>query len=204
MPRNLCAIGPLFAHFASVHALQNIHIVSIIMDIMKVNREREMKEIPLTRGKVALVNDEDYEVLGKHKWTAHSCGYAYREVKGPGVARVAVLMHRVIVELASGSPIPAKMQVDHINGDRLDNTRANLRLATQSQNNANSKKRAGRSRYRGIAWYKPYEKWMVRLTNEGKNYFLGYYHDEQDAARAYDKAAREHFGEFARLNFPDE
>ncbi len=167
------------------------------------------KEIPLTQGRAALVDDEDYEYLSQWKWLYHR-GYARRGVMIPASERTGAIkqkiahMHRVIINA------PAHLQVDHINGNRLDNRRSNLRLATQSQNIQNSRKHqtyggdATSSQYKGVYWDRGAQKWKSRVTLNKKSAHLGHFSSEIDAARAYDEAARKHYGEFALLNFPEE
>jgi hypothetical protein len=108
-------------------------------------------------------------------------------------------LHRLLLNA------PPELQVDHINGDGLDNRRSNLRLATGSQNQGNSRKRRDgvTSQYRGVSWNKRAGKWQALLRREGKLQYLGYFSDEEAAARAYDAAALEQWGSFARLNFPE-
>lgn len=92
--------------------------------------------------------------------------------------------------------------VDHINGDTLDNRRSNLRLCTVSGNNHNRmKSKNNTSGYKGVSWLKQNQKWRAYIKVNSKDKHLGCYLDKEDAARAYDKAAKEYFGEFARLNF---
>ena len=106
-------------------------------------------------------------------------------------------IHRILTNAPDG------MEVDHINRDSLDNRKQNLRICTKSQNQMNSgKEQLGRSsHYKGVSLYKRHNKWMSRIKKRRKEYFLGYYENEIDAAKAYDTKAKELFGEFARLNF---
>lgn len=146
------------------------------------------KSIQLTQGKIALVDDEDFERLNQYKW-CFSGQYAQRKV-----LRKTILMHRVILECP---------QVDHIDGNRLNNQRSNLRACNHAQNQMNREKSKGLSSvYKGVSWHKQVEKWRARIqTNQGCLY-LGLFESEIEAAQTYDEAAKEHFGEFARLNFP--
>ena len=111
-------------------------------------------------------------------------------------------MHRLIMD-----PIPDGMQVDHVNHNGLDNRKKNLRICTSQQNTWNAQKpklnRESSSQYKGVSWYKRYNKWVARGTHDGKRITLGYYNCEKEAARAYDAAAKKYFGEYAHLNFPD-
>lgn len=108
-------------------------------------------------------------------------------------------MHREIID------VPENMVCDHINGDRLDNRKANLRPATVSQNVCNSPKRAmkARSKYKGLEWDRVQNKWKARIQVNKRKIYLGSYASETDAAGAYDKAAKKHHGEFANLNFTE-
>jgi len=151
------------------------------------------KRIPLTQGRVAIVNNADYEGLSQHKWYATKGGavwYAKRDERGK-----TVLMHQLILNPPVGT------ESDHINGDGLDNRRSNLRLCTHAQNQMNSRKRTNcSSQYKGVDWDKSHCKWRARIMADGKRHHLGYFDDEIDAARAYNKAAKKGFGEFAKLN----
>jgi len=155
-----------------------------------------MKYIPLTQGKYALVDDEDYEVFIQWKWCYYQEGYAAR--KSDFIPRKTVLMHRKIMQAPTG------MQVDHINGDKLDNRRANLRLCTSQQNTLNQPKRRMEtsSQYKGVCRDKKTGRWRAMITVNGKQKSLGRFADEIDAAKAYDDAAIQHHGEFASINFP--
>jgi hypothetical protein len=109
-----------------------------------------------------------------------------------GTKRIA-FMHQLIMDAKN---------VDHKDGNGLNNRRSNLRVATSSLNQANSRKRQGSSQYKGVGWDKEHNKWRARINYQHRRTFLGCFEDETDAAKAYDDAARELFGEFARLNFP--
>lgn len=142
-----------------------------------------MKEIPLTKGFVALVDDEDYDWLMWWKWCYHSGGYA-RCMGKDKPYRASFFMHRLILNAQPG------IQVDHINGDKLDNCRCNLRLVNSLQNNWNRAPNKGNhsSRFRGVSWDKQNQKWLTS------------FHSEIDAAKAWNEAASKYYGEFARLN----
>jgi len=158
-----------------------------------------MREIPLTQGKVAIVDDKDYAELSKYKWYAKRKGriwYVARYV-GKRPHRKYMYMHRQIL-----NPPPG-LQCDHINSNGLDNRRCNLRLCTNSQNSMNQRSRDGTSEFKGVHWHKRKKKWEAEIMHNEKHFHVGSFVNEEDAARAYDAAAREHFGEFAWLNFPD-
>jgi hypothetical protein len=160
-----------------------------------------MKEIRLSQGKIALVDDEDYERINKHKWAAlkkPNTYYARRTLSGGFPEQRHIKMHREIMGLLSADG----MVVDHINGNGLDNRKINLRVCTQFQNMRNVPKQPGKSSiYKGVYWRKERHKWQVRIKINGKRIRLGHFDDEIKAARIYDEAANKYFGEFARLNF---
>lgn len=161
-----------------------------------------MKTIELTQGKVALVDDADFQRLDAYKWFAARCQkgrwYAGRNIPD-GKRQRTLLMHREIISDAS---IP---RVDHWDCDALNNQRANLRPCTVSQNNQNARKRKDNPyRFKGVTWHTRDESWRVRIRSNGKRIWLGYFSDEEAGARAYDEAARKLHGEFARVNLPKE
>lgn len=155
--------------------------------------------IPLSQGKVAVIDFEDFDKVRGKKWYAARNGrtfYARRAPYSHQTKKQSVeMMHRVILDISSN--------VDHINGDGLDNRRGNLRPASTSQNGGNRKKSLvrGYSKYKGVTWNKNNLRWLASIKIEGKTIFLGYQASEIAAAECYDKAAREFFGEYARTNF---
>jgi len=151
-----------------------------------------VKEIPLTRGKVAIVDDEDYEVVSAFKWHCTSHGYASRV--NPETKKREYL-HRFLVKPSVGNV------VDHINHDKLDNRRSNLRECTQKQNMHNGRGVAGTSRYKGVS-YKPGRRkpWRARLYINGEQLILGDFYTEEEAAYAYNLKATEVNGQYAFLN----
>jgi hypothetical protein len=171
-----------------------------------------MKEIPLTQGKVALVDDEDYEWLNQWKWFAfkgHKTYYARRAIYIHGKQKMLHL-HRIIMNT------PDDMQVDHIDHNGLNNQKSNLRNCDFLQNRQNSSAR-GKSEYLGVSikkkistykningeikkYYYP-NMFVSQITVNKRRTHLGYFNDKIEAAKAYDKAAKEYFGEFANLNF---
>lgn len=155
-----------------------------------------MKTVPLTRGMVALVDDEDYDWAMQFNWYAQKCGkyfYAARSVHTP--KRSILMLHRVLM----GSP--RGKRVDHINHATLDCQKSNLRPASGSQNVANSRKTTNTtSRFKGVSWDPQRQKWKAQICLDGRRKSLGRFTSEKVAAHAYDTAARESFGEFALVN----
>lgn len=160
------------------------------------------REIELTKGKVAIVDDEDYEWLIKLKWHYNprqnektTTGYAVHNITIAPNTQTLVYMHRMILN------VPKDVKVDHINGNTLDNKKSNLRVASAQQNNFNRKHHDNvSSRFKGVCWHKRDKIWAAGICRDGKIMFLGYFDDEIQAARAYNKAALKYFGEFAKLN----
>jgi hypothetical protein len=159
-----------------------------------------MREIPLTQGQVALVDDEDYERLSAFKWQVRRGRYTFYAQRGvtvsAGVQRT-VQMHRVILDA------PRDMDVDHRDGNGLNNQRENLRLCTNTENQRNKRRYVNNtSGYKGVHWAKNVGKWWAYIHVDGAYKNLGYFTSKEDAARAYDEAAVKYYGEFAFLNKP--
>jgi len=160
-----------------------------------------MKEIPLTQGYVTLVDDEDYDFLMQWKWCAcvRENGYirAMRRSKKNNGIRKSIYMHREIM------PVPDDKSVDHINGNPLDNRKANLRICTHEQNCCNRvRRKPNPTGYCGV--YRSGSKFLAQVMIKGRLTYFGTYDTAELAAKARDVAAIKHFGEFARLNFPKE
>lgn len=153
----------------------------------------DVRQIALGDGFTAYVDAGDYEWLSRWQWSMRG-GYAARMEK-----RTPIYMHRAIANPPEG------MIVDHKNRNKLDNTRDNLRVCTQQQNAGNRSKRRGtHSRFAGVGFNKQYGKHFAAVNARGERFFLGYFANEVEAARAHDAKAVELYGEFARLNFPEE
>jgi len=160
------------------------------------------RRIPLTQGKYAIVDPDDFERLNRHKWhlqRTRQMFYAVRCAKGrERTRRKVVWMHRSIF------PPPEGMCIDHINNNGLDNRKANLRLATAAQNARNRRKMAAKtsSKYKGVSYHAGMRKWCASIRVNGQYKYFGLFQNEIDAAKAYDEAAKKHHKEFAVLNFP--
>jgi hypothetical protein len=161
-----------------------------------------MREIPLTKGKNTIVDDSDYDFLSQWKWFAQYSRGKFYACRGETVGyntRVTVQMHRMILY------VPPGMVTDHIDGDSLNNQRSNLRICTLNNNNQNAKKRKdNQSGFKGVHWHSPVGKWVARIQIDGKRVNVGFFAQADEAARAYDQAARILHGEFANVNFPYE
>jgi hypothetical protein len=161
------------------------------------------RKIPLTQRKFAIVDPDDYQRLAKYKWhlaKSPTGSYAARWHRPKNSnTRKKIWMHRQIIN------IPKGLVCDHINHNSRDNRKANLRPATISQNLCNRPKTKAktRSKYKGLEWDKTQKKWKARIQLHGQKIYLGSFNSETNAAKAYDKKARELFGQFAAPNFPD-
>jgi len=156
--------------------------------------EGEVKRIPLGGGAYAYVDAADYEWLSRYTWHLYNTGYAARREKGK-----MVFMHREIMKPPKG------MVIDHIDGNQGNNCRFNLRVCTRAENvRNNGKRRNAASRFKGVGYHKRIDKYFARLHFKGQFFWLGYFDDEVEAARAYDHKAVECCGPFARVNLPEE
>jgi hypothetical protein len=161
-----------------------------------------VKEIPLTQGMAAIVDDKDYDDLIKYKWHSHKerSGryYAKRMSNKINGVQKSICMHREILQVPPGA------DTDHINGNGLDNRRINLRICSRSENMANSVHKVPHtSNYKGVCWDSTHSKWLAQICHHRSRIYLGRFDDEKEAAHAVDIKAKELFGEFAHLNFPD-
>ena len=177
-----------------------------------------MKELKLNQSKgknngkyVALIDDEDYERLNKHKWYIHTpykrnnCDLIYcirseKKMSEPGIDKTTTIMlHREILNIDDKN-----IFIDHIDRNGLNCQKNNLRISTRSQNQGNRKSNYNStSNYKGVSYSTNYKKYISVITENKKRYHLGRFENEIDAAKAYDRKAIELFGEFAKPNFPD-
>ena len=156
-----------------------------------------MKEILLTQGKKAIVDDEDFEGLNRFNWYAlriKQKWYAVRNIRINN-KQTLVCMHREILN------VPNNLQGDHKDGDGLNNQKENLRLATNQQNQYNKKNpnRNNKLGIKGVCWRPVEKKYCAQIQINGKNIHLGYFSVLGDADSAYRKAEKKYFGEFARV-----
>lgn len=156
-----------------------------------------MKEILLTKGYVAIVDDDMYDDLSQYKWRVqegkHTC-YAVRAKMILG-KRYSISMHRYVLDC-----INLRMCVDHVNDNGLDNRKSNLRICSYSDNQHNKRSFHGTSVHKGIFFHSKRNKWRAQICFDNKTCYIGDYDSETDAAMAYNRSALQKFGEFARLN----
>lgn len=161
-----------------------------------------MIKIPLGRNKLeALLSDEDKDLTAL-SWYAHRSGDGFYAAHREGTGdRARVWMHREVMRRILGREVLPTEIVDHIDQNKMNNQRDNLRVATRSQNEAN-KTIWGRgvSRYRGVSWSKQKKKWKASIQVNNKQIHLGYFTTENEAALAWNDAALDNFGEYATLN----
>lgn len=161
--------------------------------------------IPLTQGRVAIVDSEDAD-LSQYSWQVLICGknkdyeYGIRSVFVAPHKKKRQLMHVAIMERVLGRSIEEGLLVDHIDGNGLNNSRSNLRIATRAENNRNVRRNSlNKSGYKGVYWAKSSQKWHSVITVNGKKMSLGYFTDPEEAYRRYCDAAKHFFGEFAHF-----
>ena len=153
------------------------------------------KKIPLTHGKVTVVDDDDYGRVSGFRWYARRSRNTWYAMSHNAIPGKLTGIHRLLLNA------PDDLQVDHINGDGLDNRRGNLRLCTQNQNQHNRGKSGhNTSGYKGVHWDKWHGRWKAQIILDNRKIHLGYFDSPEDGADAYDNAARKYHGEFARVN----
>lgn len=162
------------------------------------------RRIGLSQGKYAIVDPKDHERISKHKWYTCNRDRTYYAIRGQWSPilkkRLTIAMHREIID------VPDDLYVDHINHHGWDNRKANLRPATAADNarNARYPKINTTSKYRGVWYNKKKKRWRAVIGINNTRKIIGNFRNEIDAAKAYDKAAKKYYKEFAILNFPDE
>lgn len=157
-----------------------------------------MKEIPLTRGKFALVDDEDYEFISSMgKWHTSAQGYAAINIKKACGKKTVRCMHRILMDRFNSN----YESVDHVNSNKIDNRMSNLRICDKSKNMMNKGMlKNNTTGFKGVCFDKTRSKYKVEIGFDGKVKFIGRFDDIIDAAKAYNAAALKYHGEFARLN----
>jgi len=159
-----------------------------------------MKQILLTQGQYAIVDDADYDRLNRWKWHARKEGlnfYAARNPPKNNQNKAKIYMARQILGLEYGDP----READHIKHNTLDNRRSELRICTHQQNMRNRRSFLNKtSRFKGINWCKRLKNWQVAIRANGKIIYLGRFKDEKEAALVYNTAAKKYYGKFAYLN----
>jgi len=158
------------------------------------------KEIQLTQGQIAIVDDEDFDWLDQWKWKAskqrNNDWYAARRPRRGNRKKGHIFMHRLILNPSEG------MQTHHIDHNGLNNQRANLRIVTAAQNQYNQRPQKKKSsHFKGVHWASDRRKWRAQIMVNGRTYRLGQFLSECEAAKAYDNAALRYFGEYAYANF---
>lgn len=160
-----------------------------------------MRKIPLNQGKFALIDDEDFERVNQYKWHLFKCGTGLKEYvatnKYVNGIRKVIKLHRFILRAKK------KQIMDHINGNGLDNRKANLRFCTQQQNAYNRKlNKNNTSGYKGISFKKDirlkYKQWIAYINVEKKRKYLGYFRTKEEAMKVRIEAEKQYYGEFAR------
>jgi hypothetical protein len=191
----------IISFFSIPHCLQRILLFPLLV-YRRLRYGYPFLKIPLTQGRFAIVDPEDYPRLAMHKWhlaKSPTGSYAVRWQRNPAnKTRKKIWMHRQIIHILDN------LLCDHVNCNSLDNRKTNLRPATVSQNLCNRPKRKSktRSKYKGLEWDEPQRKWKARIQINNRKIYLGSFNSEIDAALAYDRAAKKHHREFANLNFP--
>ena len=158
----------------------------------------DIMAIPLSQGLFALVDGEDYEELSKHKWCANKIGKTFYAVRAAGKYpnQRIIYMHRQILNAQTGD------ETDHHGSYGLDNRKQNIRLCTHAQNLHNQRPQKNKtSKFKGVSWHKKAKKWKAQIKKGGRYMYLGCFDNEIEAAKTYDRKAKELFGKFALLNF---
>jgi AP2 domain len=163
-----------------------------------------MRTVPLhgknAAGRVAVVDDEDFELVAAYRWTVRERLRPSGAMEGP-YAHVTVRRNGRSTKLSMHALITGNPRTDHVDHNGLNNQRSNLRPATCAQNNHNQRPRAGHSsQYKGVTWHSKRGKWQASIKVNGKSEYLGVFTDEDSAAEAYDQAAAAAYGEYAYLN----
>lgn len=153
-----------------------------------------MRTLSLTKGEVSILDDVDFERVSEFKWCYLKGGYAVRGQREGAKTRM-IFLHRFLTNASKGQ------EVDHINGDKLDNRRSNLRICTSSQNKFNKSLQSNNtSGYKGVSWNKDINKWVAQIWVNNKKFYIGVFTNKLDAALGYNEVALRLHGEFALTN----
>jgi hypothetical protein len=159
-----------------------------------------VKELKISKGYTVLIDDDDFDRVSAHWWQAveqpHTVYAIHRRYRDDGT-RAAIRLHRFVMNAPDG------VEVDHINHNGLDCRKSNLRFATRQQNSANCRRRSGQNVFKGVEQDSRTNRFRAYITYRTKRYSIGYFATAEEAALAYDERARDYFGEFAALNFPE-
>lgn len=151
-----------------------------------------MIKVPLSKGHFAIIDEDDLGLISQYHWHKSKRGYAVSSYWKDGKTR-KIYMHRLIMG--------GQSNIDHKDGCKLDNRKSNLRLCSHSQNMYNQKKRVDNtSGFKGVSWSKAAKKWHAYINISKRRVYLGVFNSKEEAAAAYNEAAKKNFGEFARLN----
>ena len=158
-----------------------------------------MEKIPLTQGKYAIVDDDQFVSLSQFRWFAQKHGRTYYPLRWKyldgGKRKIIIRMHRLIMNAPDG------IEVDHKDGNGLNCQKENMRFCNHQGNSQNRRVNINsQSGFKGVSWHKYKNKWMARIGHDGQIENLGNFTDKEDAALAYNAAALKYFGEFAKLN----
>lgn len=149
--------------------------------------------IPLPNSGYFIVDAEDYSEVSLHRWRQLKSGYIVANIGGKNIT----YLHRYLMKAPKGKV------VDHINHDKRDNRKSNLRVCLPRENMLNRVSNRGVSQYKGVSWHPKNKSWVSEIRKNGIKYHLGSFKSEEEAARAYDEAAKKYHKDFARLNFPE-
>lgn len=164
-------------------------------EMSDLSHDPNVRTLTLPNGRIVLFDATDELLVRRHRWSGGTASNMYPRTR---IGKQVIRMHRLLLNFPEG------VEVDHINGNKLDNRRANLRLCSRAENSYNTSSRDSSSQYKGVCWAKHAHRWVGKIFHDGKRIHLGYFDSEVDAARAYNVAALHYFGKFARLNVIDD
>ena len=167
----------------------SVHLLGIFYFI------KMAKEIQLTKGIVTIVDDADFEYLNQFKWYLLKSNSNYYAIRTKRPENKLIQLHRIVIQAKQGEI------VDHINGNKLDNRKCNLRICTKSQNCQNRKiSKLNKSGFNGVSWNIRNKKWVAQIACNNQKIHIGFFNEPIEAAKAFNAAALKYHGEFANLN----